>query len=208
MRLLNRMLCTSGLMCATAIAVTAQPVNYTTTARFTSGSAGCNQTVALSTATCTNAAFSLLFTGVSGLNIGNGSVTSLGTFLLTGTGSQVVPPGVVTFELFINQTTPSIGAGSFSGMISGTVTTGANGNFSSLVWSPNQTRNIGNVMYTLIFDNVGPAAGRGLGIPINNERGINALVNVSSVVPEPATNALLATGVLMLVVFSRRRKSA
>lgn len=207
MRLMKKMVLTTGLMCATSLVATAQPVNYTTTARFTSGSATCNQLVAAATATCSNGGFSLLWNGTSGLNIANGSIASLGTFLLTGTGTQVVPPGVVTFELFISQTTPSIGSGTFLGMISGTVSTGPDGNFSSLVWTPNQTRSIGPVTYSLIFDNFGPAAGRGLGIPINNSRGINALIS-TSVVPEPATNALLASGLLALIAFGRRRKSA
>ena len=67
-------------------------------------------------------------TGTSGINIGNGSITSLGTLFLTGSGTQVVPPGVVAFEIFINQTTPSIGSGSFIGSIFGTVMTGPGGN--------------------------------------------------------------------------------
>ena len=207
MKTLRKFLATAGMLAATAASAAAQPVNYTTTARFTSGSATCNQLVAAATATCSTGSFSLLFRGTMGTNIGNGSVASLGTFLLTGMGNQIVPPGVVTFELFVNQTTPSVGSGSFIGSITGSVTTGPDGNISSLVWAPNQTRSIGLATYTMIFDNIGPGAGRGLGIPINNERGINALVN-TNVVPEPATNALLATGLLALGMYIRRRRTS
>ena len=206
MTTLRTLLTTVALLGVTEGTAAAQPVSYITTARFTSGAPGCNQLVALSSATCSNAGFSLLFMGATGLNIGNGSVVSLGTFFLTGSGTQVVPPGVVTFELFINQTMPSIGNGTFAGSISGTVTTGPDGNFSSLIWAPNSVRGIGVVTYTLIFDNIGPAAGRGLGIPINNERGINALVT-TNVVPEPGTTALFAAGGLLLLAYALRKKA-
>lgn len=207
MKTLRTFLAAAGLLAVTAATVSAQAVNYTTTGRFTGPTPGCRELSESVTARCTTAAFSLLFQGTAGTNIGSGSVASLGTFLLTATGSQVVPPGTVTFELFVNQTSPSGGAGIFVGTIAGSVTTGPNGNISSLVWAPNQTLNIGPATYTLIFDNIGPGAGRGLGIPINNERGINALVT-TNVVPEPATNALLATGLLAIGMYVRRRTTA
>ena len=89
--------------------------------------------------------------------------------------------------------------------MTGTVFTGPSGNISTLMWSPNQMVAIGNTRYTMIYDNIGPAANRGLGIPINNRRGINALVT-SSVVPEPSTYALMGTDLARLVGVTRRRK--
>lgn len=201
------LLAASGLFVAVATSAVAQAVNYSTTGRFTSGSSACNQVVATSSVTCTNAGFSLLFMGTTGVNIGSGSVVSLGTFLLTGTGTQVVPQGVVTFELFINQTTPTPGVRSFSGSVFGTVMTGMNGDVSTLIWTPGQFSTIGPVTYTMIYDNAGPAKDRGIGIPINNRRGINAIVN-TSVVPEPSTTALMTAGMFALLgLVSRRRRA-
>lgn len=143
-------------------------------------------------ASCAGAGFTLVYTPTVGINVAHGSITSLGHFALFGTGNVTVDPGVLDFTLLVNQTMPNVGTGTFLGAITGTVST-ASGNFSSLKWTPNQTTTINEVTYTLVFDNIGPAANVGLGIPINNTRGIDALVTV---VPEPASMALLATGLV------------
>jgi len=177
---------------------------YNTTGRFISGSAGCNQLVATNSVACAFGGFTLTYTGTTGAGIGSPSVASLGTFRLTGAGNQTLPPPSIAFELFINQTMPSVGGASFSGMVTGTVET-IGGNTSSLMWSPNSTRSIGLANYTVIFDAIGPAANRGIAIPINNDRGINALVNV---VPEPSTYLLMGTGLLALALTARRRNAS
>ena len=131
---------------------------------------------------------------------------SLGTFSLTGTGTVTVPSGAIFFTLLVNQTTPSPGQGTFLGSISGSVSAGAT-NSSSLIWTPNQFAAIDGVHYQMIFDNVGPAANTGLGIPIDHSRGIDALVTTTTT-PEPATVTLMVTGLAGLVpVVIRRRKS-
>lgn len=200
-----RTLTVAAAMLATAAGTAEAQISFATTGRFTSATAGCSQLVASSSVTCAFGSFSLTYTGTTGTNIGNGSIASLGTFLLTGTGNQTITPGQVTFELFVAQTGPSVGSGTFTGPVTGTVFTAPSGNISTMMWSPNQMVNIGNTRYTIIYDNIGPAANRGLGLPINNDRGINALVT-SSVVPEPSTYALMATGLAMLVGVTRRRK--
>jgi len=177
-------------------------LSYTTTGRFTSSSAGCNQLAATNSVACAFGGFTLTFTGTAGANIGSPSVASLGTFALTGSGNVTLPPPPIVFELFINQTGPSVGAATFSGMMAGTVET-IGGNTSTLMWSPNSTRSIGLANYMVIFDAAGPAANRGIAIPINNDRGISALVNV---VPEPSTYLLMGTGVLALAITARRRR--
>lgn len=191
---------------ATAAGTAEAQMNFTTTGRFTSGTAGCNQLTAANSVTCAFGAFTLTYTGTTGTNIGSGSVASLGTFLLTGSGSATVPPPNITFELFINQTTPTVGSTSYAGSVLGSVTTGAGGSVSTLMWQPQQVRTIGPVTYTVIYDNIGPAMDRGLAIPINNDRGINAIVTSTNVIPEPSTYLLMGTGLVALVVMSRRRK--
>ena len=196
MKFIAKVAATVALVAVSALPAAAQ-ISYATTARFTSPNANCNQSVAASSVICVLQNFNLTFAGTSATAVGNGSIVSLGTFSLTGNGSVIASPGTVSFELFINQTAPSIGTGSYLGSVYGTITTGANGDISTLEWDPNQFVMIGGTSYQLIYDNVGPAANRGLGIPINNDRGINAIVT-TAVVPEPATTALLGIGLMML----------
>lgn len=205
MKRTSRVAATLALLAVTVGSVQAQVINYTTTGRFTSPTATCNAVAFSTSATCAGAGWNLLYNGVAGTNLGNGTITSLGTFLLTGSGNASVAPGVIRFELMINQTTPSVGSGVTSGSVFGTVMTGAGGNVSTIEWDPNQFVTIGSTSYQLIFDNVGPATDRGLGIPINNERGISAIVRTAAVVPEPSSYLLMGTGLSLLVMMVRRR---
>lgn len=202
-----------GFLVAMCVSVPAHAqVNYYTQGFFTSGAATCNAAAPLIgapvSASCSGAGFTLDYTAVptNPGPIASGSVISLGQFLLTGTGSVTVAPPQVGFTLFVRQTAPAAGSGTFTGYISGTVTTnGPAGDFSSLMWTPNEFVNISPATYQMIFDNVGYAAGVGLAIPINQARGINALVTTSTV-PEPSSVLLSAAGLLgigMMVRFSR-----
>jgi hypothetical protein len=188
-------------------------INYTTQGFFsgpgTTASGVTCTTAAATLASCAGGGFTLLFTGTAGINLANNTITSLGTFNLTGTGNVTVPAGAINFTLNVNQTTPSSGLGVFVGAITGTVNTTGGTNFSSLIWTPNQFVTIGSTTYQMIYDNVGPAANIGLGIPINNTRGISALVTTPTGVPEPGTVALMATGLagLLPIVVRRRRNS-
>jgi len=210
-----------------AIAVSASPgqaqvVNFITQGYFTDAASPiCNQAppsgTGLVSATCSADGFTLVYTPATGTNISGGQ-TSLGHFDLTGTGTATAPMGTLMFHLLVLKSTPSSGTGTFIGDISGTVSTsapgglqpnqcsgteGGIGNCSTLMWTPNQFAMIGSTTYQLVFDQNGVAAGIGLGIPINNSRGIDALVTAT---PEPASMGLFATGLVGLAGFVKRRK--
>lgn len=197
---LHKIAAGAALLVASASPAMAQTVSFSTLGRFTSANAGCSNAVALLNATCTIGGFNLFFTGTSASNIGNNSVVSLGGFRLTGGGGNtVILPGDVTFELFVNQSSPSAGSASFGGSVQGS-------NALSFVYVPSPTsRSIGIARYQVILDDIGPAAGIGLALPENNDRGINALVNV---VPEPSSVVLMGTGFAALVGMALRRRNA
>lgn len=208
-------LTTAALAATFAISSTAHAqIQFYTQGFFTSPAGTCNQVApapgAPTGASCSGGGFTLNYTAVdyrSGASgpVASNSVISLGGFNLTGSGNVTVPPNTVNFTLWIRQQTPTAGSGFTDGYITGTVVTSADGNSSSLVWAPDQVVNIDATTYSMIFDNTGPAANVGYAIPINETRGINALVTTS--VPEPGTFLLVASGLAGLATVARRRRT-
>jgi hypothetical protein len=121
----------------------------------------------------------------------------LGQFTVSGQGTFSATP----FRLVINQTLPTVGSGTFTGTLTGTLI--VNGSDAVIVFD--QTfLTIGNVRYDL----VNLTNGNMLALDPNATSGITRLTAKISTapVPEPTTMLLLGTGLAGVAARARKRR--
>ena len=161
-------------------------------------------------ASCNFSGFTLGYNGQSLSTYLAPSLVDLGAFFTQATGTSLpltsIPAGV-TFMLTISQTGPTAGTGSVSGTVGGSLAYNPSG--SSLVFTPSSNSvNIGGATYNLVTDNTGNI---NIAAPTTNagENPNSTIVKANatvSTVPEPATVALMGSGLLGLVAVGGMRR--
>lgn len=189
-----------------AIPVSAQTVTFSTSGSFSGG--GCGPTA------CNFGGFVLSYAGATSTSYLAPTIVDLGSFSTTCATcapmtSASIPAGAM-FTLTISQTTPGpTGSTTFVGSVTGSLQ--FNPTQSSLIWTPSTfTSGLNGVTYALITDNGAGVTGK---IAINAPIDGGSTPNLTSVkaeitaTPEPASIALMATGLLGLVPVIRRRRN-
>ena len=167
-------------------------ITYSTLGRFDGGAFATSPTI-------TVGGGSITFTALGSTSVDPGNI-SYGTFDSNAVGSGGMIPVGTTFDLQVNQTTPSVGSATASATLSGTITTSST---VRLVFRTT-TFTIGGVTYTIDQ----PLNGIAIVSPASNT-GLTTIQGAAdTVVPEPATWLMLTLGFLPAARYVRNRSRA
>ena len=183
----------------------AQSVAFSTSGTFSGGSCG--------SSACSFGGFVLQWSGASQSSWALPNDVVLGDFSVSCAWKACMGANILagsTFMLTISQSGPTSGTGSVSGSL------GWNSTSNTLSWTPNQSSiTIGGVTYGLNETGAGCTAGNPecITITTSNDYGAQRFTSVtddvaSTTTPEPATVALMATGLVGLIPIARRRRRA